>query len=387
MKKKRRVLGITGIRSEYEHISNVFRAIRNHENLELEIVVTGAHLSEAYGRTVDEVRSDGFIIVDEIESLINSDQASSRVKGLSVQLQGLVQTVSRVQPDILIVLGDREEAMTTALVGSYMNIPVAHIGGGDRVVGNVDDQIRHAVSKLSHLHFTITAESEERLIRLGEQPFRIYNVGSPSLDRLLETPHISMSDISKNLSFPILKGEPFIMLIQHALSTEIDQSYEQMCITLEAIEELSLKTLISYPNSDAGGQKMIKALQEFSSLPFMHIAKNLPRLEFVNAMRNASCLVGNSSAGIVEAPLLKLPVVNVGRRQYGRLHSENVKFVNHDKEEIKSAIHQAVYNEEYRNFVSNCVNPYGDGNSADKIADIIGSITLDKNLLIKDITY
>ncbi len=142
----RKVLGVTGIRSEYDIMSSVFRSINNHPNLDLQLVVTGAHLSEAYGYTIDEIHKDGFVVVDEIESLLNGDQASCRVKGLAVQLQGLVQTVIRVKPDILLVLGDREEAMTTALVGAYMNIPVAHLCGGDRDNGNVDDQVPHAVT-------------------------------------------------------------------------------------------------------------------------------------------------------------------------------------------------------------------------------------------------
>ena len=165
---KRLILGVTGIRSEYDIMSSVFNAIDCHSTLDLKLVVTGAHLSDAYGHTIDEIRSDGFEIVDEIQNLLNGDQDFFRVKGLAIQLQGLVQTVARVRPDVLLVLGDREESMTTALVGAYMNIPVAHICGGDRVVGNVDDQVRHAVTKLAHLHLVTNSESAARILRLGE---------------------------------------------------------------------------------------------------------------------------------------------------------------------------------------------------------------------------
>jgi GDP/UDP-N,N'-diacetylbacillosamine 2-epimerase (hydrolysing) len=383
----RKVLGVTGIRSEYDIMSSVFRTINNHPNLDLQLVVTGAHLSEAYGYTIDEIHKDGFVVVDEIESLLNGDQASCRVKGLAVQLQGLVQTVIRVKPDILLVLGDREEAMTTALVGAYMNIPVAHLCGGDRVIGNVDDQVRHAVTKLSHLHLVTNRESFERILRLGEQPFRIFDVGNPGLDRLLEVPVIDAVKLSQRLGFTIVEGEPLVILIQHVISTEIDQAYEQMKISLDAVSELGIKTILSYPNSDAGGQQMIRAIHEYDSLPFLFVAKNIPRLEFVNLMRRASCLLGNSSAGILEAPLLKLPVINVGNRQRGRMHAENVQFVPHDKDQIIAAIRRTIYDKSYLNFVATCTNPYGDGKSSDRIADILAEISIDDTLLIKDITY
>lgn len=387
MKAKRLILGVTGIRSDYDIMSTVFRAISDHPDLELQLVVTGAHLSEAYGNTINEIRADGFVVADEIESLLNGDQASFRVKGLAIQLQGLVQTVARIRPDILLVLGDREEAMTTALVGAYMNIPVAHIAGGDRVIGNVDDQVRHAVTKLAHLHFVTNMESKERILHLGEQPFRVFDVGNPGLDRLLKVPVIDAAELTRRLGFTIVDGEPLVILIQHVLSTEIDQAYEQMKVSLEAIRELGIKTVLSYPNSDAGGQQMIRAIREYETLPYLYTAKNIPRLEFVNLMRRASCLLGNSSAGILEAPLLKLPAINVGNRQHGRLHAENVQFVPHDKDRIIEAVRQATFDMEYRMTVSLCSNPYGDGQSSTRIAALLASTPLDDKFLIKDITY
>lgn len=387
MKTKRRVLGVTGIRSEYDIMSSVFRAISNHPELEIQLAVTGAHLSDAFGHTIQDIRLDGFIVADEIESLLNGDKASFRIKGLAVQLQGLVQTVARVQPDILLVLGDREEAMTTALIGAYMNIPVAHIAGGDRVIGNVDDQVRHAVTKLAHLHFVTNSESKERILRLGEQSFRVYEVGNPGLDRLLEVPLIDTTELSKRLGFSISKEDKLIILIQHVISTEIDQAYMQMKESLEAIRHLGIKTVLSYPNSDAGGQQIIRAIREYESLPFLHTAKNIPRLEFVNLMRRASCLLGNSSAGILEAPLLKLPVINVGNRQMGRLHAKNVQFVPHVREKIIDAVTKAVFDQNYRASVASCSNPYGDGKSSLRIADLLAKIPINDDLLIKDITY
>lgn len=385
--KKRIIAGVTGIRSEYDIMSSVFRKIEEHPRLHLKVIVTGAHLSESYGHTIDAIRDDGFEIADTIESLFNGDTNASRLKGLAVQLTGLIQSVTRINPDLLLVLGDREEAMTTALAGSYLNIPAAHIGGGDRVVGNVDDQIRHAVTKLAHLHFATNPESYRRILNLGEQPFRVFNVGNPGLDRLLTTPDLSCRELSDRLGFAINEGEPLILLIQHIISTETANAYEQMKATLEAVAALKVKTIISYPNSDAGSHQIITALHEYQHLPFVHMQKNIPRVVFVNIMRRAGCMLGNSSAGILEAPLLKLPVVNVGNRQQGRLHAENVQFVAHDVSAIISAVKKALFDTDYRKMVAHCSNPYGDGASSQKIVDILARIPLDARLLIKDITY
>lgn len=384
---KRVVLGVTGIRSEYDIMSSVFKAIVEHPQLDLELIVTGAHLADSYGCTIKDIRNDGFKIADEIESLVNGDGLSSRVKGLAIQLQGMVQTVVRVEPDFLLVLGDREESISTALLGAYMNIPVAHIAGGDRVIGNVDDQVRHAVTKLAHIHFVTNQESYERVISMGEQPFRVFNTGNPGLDRLVKVNELSYEQLSNRLGFELKEGEPFILLIQHVISTEVEQAYFQMKETLEAVKELGIKTIISYPNSDAGGQQMIKAISEYNHLQNLYVAKNIPRLEFVNIMRKASCMLGNSSAGIMEAPLLGLPVINAGNRQKGRLHAENVQFVPHDKNAICMAIRKAIYDKEYRDRVAKCSNPYGDGKSSEKIADILANIPIDENLLIKDVAF
>jgi GDP/UDP-N,N'-diacetylbacillosamine 2-epimerase (hydrolysing) len=384
---KRRILGVTGIRSEYDILSSVFEAIRAHRALGLELIVTGAHLSPDYGETVREIRKDGFRVAEEIESLISGDQDSSRVKGLAIQLQGLVQAVTRIRPDLLLVLGDREEAMSTALVGNYLNIPVAHIAGGDRAVGNADDQVRHAVTKLAHLHFATNAQSARRILRLGEQPFRVFDVGNPGLDRLRTTPKLTAAELSRRLGFPLGEGEPFILLIQHPLSSEIDRAGAQMRLTLDAVERLGIKTILTYPNSDPGSQDMIRAIESRAELTVLHAVKNLPRLEFVNLMRRASCLLGNSSAGLLEAPLLKLPAINVGNRQKGRLHADNVRFVPHDAGAIIRAVRRAVFDAGYRAKVRRCRNPYGDGRSSRRIARVLAKIALNDALRIKDITY
>lgn len=385
--KKRRILAVTGIRSDYDIMSSVYKAIGRRRELSLELLVTGAHLAEAYGRTVSGIKADGFPIAEEVESLISGDSDSSRVKGLAVGLQGMVQAAARLRPDFLLVLGDREEAIATALTGNYLNIPVAHVAGGDRVIGNVDDQIRHAVTKLAHLHFTTCSDSRARVLRMGEQSFRVFNTGNPGLDRLRSEPRLSARELSRRLGFELKEDEPVILLIQHSLSSEIAAAYFQMKETLEAVKALGIKTVLCYPNSDPGSAQIIRAISEYRSLKTLHAAKNIPRTAFVNLMRRAGCMLGNSSAGLLEAPALKLPAVNIGNRQKARLHAGNVQFVPHRAAAIARAVRKALNDTAYRARVSRCRNPYGDGRSGERIAKILAEIPLGKKLLIKEMAY
>jgi GDP/UDP-N,N'-diacetylbacillosamine 2-epimerase (hydrolysing) len=382
-----KVLAVTGIRSEYDILQPILSALSKTEGFEVMLVVTGAHLSATFGETVREIEKDGINIVDRIETLLDSSSKSSRVKGLGIALMGMVQTVERVRPDLLLVVGDREEAMGTALVGAYCDIPVAHIAGGDRVMGNVDDQVRHAVSRLAHIHYVTNSESRDRLIRMGEQPFRIVNVGTPGIDRFMSEPKLSMAELNQQLGLNFPENSPYLMVLQHVISSEAEQGYWQMQQTLEAIKQLGLPTLVIYPNSDAGGREMIRCIEDYAPQSFFVAIKNIPRTPFVNLLRHASCLIGNSSAGIMEAPALGLPVINVGNRQQGRLHSSNVQFVAHDVTAIIEAVHLAVFDADYRAQVAQCDTPYGDGNAAQRIAQHLQQQHLDQDWLIKDITY
>lgn len=385
--KKKLVIGITGIRSEYDIMSSVYAEIKKSKKLSLKLIVTGAHLSKKYGKTINEIRKDGFEIVNTIKSLQVENNLDSRVIGLGIQLQKIATVLSKLKPDFIIVLGDREEAMTAGLLAAYMNIPLMHIGGGDRVVGNVDDQIRHSVSKLAHIHCVTNEESKKRLLNLGEEPFRIFNFGNPGLDRLIKAKKIAVNKIPELEKFITNSSEQYLLLIQHALSSEYNKSKSQMEITLKTIKEMEIKTIIIYPNSDAGSEDIINVIKKYEKLKYIKAIKNIPRLSFINILRNASCLIGNSSCGILEAPILKIPVINIGNRQKERLHSENVKFVKHKKNEIKQAINQSLYDKKYIRDIQKCSNPYGDGKSSRKIVKLLETINVNENLLIKDITY
>lgn len=382
-----KILSVTGIRSEYFILQPVFEELRSKKNVELKVVVTGTHLSPIHGNTYKLIKKDGFNII-ELETLLSSDKLSGRCKSVGIQIMGLTDIILRENPDWLLVLGDREESITTAIVGTYLNIPVAHICGGDRVVGNIDDSVRHAVTKLSHLHFPTTKENGERILKMGEEPWRVHVVGNPALDSIRKQPILDMNYINEKLGTNIKENEPFIVLIKHPLSSEFEKAGEQMEITLQAVSELGYKTIITYPNSDAGGYEMIEVIKKYEEkYDFIKAFETIPRDIFVNLLRKAALMLGNSSAGLLEAPFLKLPVVNVGNRQKQRQHAENIIFVPHNKEKIKEAINKAINDKDFINICKNCTNPYGDGYSSKRIVDIILNTPIDSKLLNKQIVY
>ncbi|TZE82180.1 UDP-N-acetylglucosamine 2-epimerase [Calorimonas adulescens] len=383
----KKILAVTGIRSEYFILQPVFEEFVSKKDVCLKVVVTGAHLSPVHGYTYKLIERDGYDII-KLENLLSSDFLSGRCKSLGIQIMGLTDIVVRENPDWLLVLGDREESIATAIVGTYLNIPVAHICGGDRVVGNIDDSVRHAVTKLAHLHFPVTRENGERILKMGEEPWRVHVVGNPALDSIRKQPDLSFDCINKKLGTDLKENTSFILLIQHPLSSEVGQAGEQMRITLQAVSELGYYTIIIYPNSDAGSYEMIKVINEFEQkYDFIKAYKTLPRDIFVNLQRKTALLLGNSSSGILEAPFLKIPVVNVGNRQRQRQHSENIIFVPHDKEKIKEAINKAINDKEFINMCKNCSNPYGDGYSSKRIVDIVLNTPIDSKLLNKQIVY
>lgn len=383
----KKILAITGIRSEYFILQPVLEELIKRKDIELKVIVTGTHLSPVYGNTYKLIENDGYNII-KLESLISSDSLSGRCKSIGIQIMGLTDIVNREKPDWLMVLGDREESISTATVGTYMNIPVAHICGGDRVVGNIDDSVRHAVTKLAHVHFPTTKENGDRILKMGEEPWRVHVVGNPALDSIRKQPNLSYEYINDKLHTRLSPNKPFIILIKHPLSSEISKAGEQMRITLEAVSELGYDTVITYPNSDAGGFEMIKVIKEFESkFNFIKAFQTLPRDIFVNLQRKASLLLGNSSCGLLEAPFLGLPVVNIGNRQKQRQHSENIIFVKHDKNEIKEAVNECIYDKKFMNICKKCNNPYGDGYSGEKIAEIIAETEINDKLINKQIVY
>ena len=374
--KQFKILASTGIRSEYHILYPVLNKLR-FRGYKIKLIISGAHLSDWHGSSLEWIQNDGFEIADKIDCLFSTNRTTQRIKGIGSLVTGISQCVDRENPDLLIYVGDREEGIATALVSNYMNILFAHIGGGDPVWGNADDPIRFAISKLAHIHFALAEEYAVNLRRIGEEDFRIFHSGNPSLDNIKNTKKISIEQLSEKLGCE-LSTNGYIVLIKHPLSSEKKEAGGQMRKTLESLkyfcDKHNYKVIGIYPNTDPGSYDIVEAIEKYEKYESFYFFKNLPQLEFVNLMRNASALIGNSSMGILEAPFYNLPVINVGRRQSGRLNAGNVEFVDYEEDQIILALEKACFNNEYRKMVEELKNPYGDGTAAEKIADAIETI-------------
>ena len=384
----KKVLAITGIRSEYFILKPVISALKESGKFDVKIAVSCAHLSEWHGNTEQIIEQDGFEICDRIDSLFMTNRVTQRAKGTGILTYALSQTVEREKPDFLLVVGDREEPLATAIIGNYMDVLTAHIGGGDPVYGNADDPVRFAVSKLAHIHFATAKQYAKNIVKLGEEDFRVFQTGNPALDSIRKTPHIIWEKVLRGIAWPGLEKQKYIVFIKHPLSSEKSSSYEQMKISLKASIEFArknnLKIVGIYPNTDPGAYDILRAIEEVKAPQIIRFFKTLPQEIFVNVLRNALALVGNSSMGILEAPFYKLPVVNIGKRQQGRLNAGQVEFVDYREEEISSAIEKACFDKEYREYVSEIENPFGDGYAGERITEILSDIgPKDKKWLVK----
>jgi len=382
---KRKVAVVTGTRAEYGILYPVLKAIEQHPKLQLLLIATGMHLSHEFGYTVQELEKDGFHIDAKVDMLLSNDTLPAMSKSIGIGIIGLAQTWDQVKPDIIVVLGDRVEPLAAAISGSYMNIPVAHIHGGDTGKGGLDESARHAITKFAHIHFPATKKSAERIIGMGEDRWRVHTVGSPALDTILNEPLLAPKIIAKKLGLDL--SRPVILVVQHSVTTQVEAAPEQMEQTLQAIVEFQYPTIVIYPNSDAGGRRMIEVIKQYKGYPFIETFKSLPRREYLSLMRVASVMVGNSSSGIIDAPSFGLPVVNVGIRQEGRERGKNVIDVAHKKSDIARTLERALSDKKFLTEVKKCRNPYGDGKAGPRIARYLSQIAITPRLLQKKSTY
>lgn len=369
MSTSRRYLAFTGIRSDYDLLSGVYRQLHAADDTEIGLIVSMAHMSNTYGRTVRFVEDDGLPIVAKIEALLDSDSPSGRVKSAAILLQSCIHSVVAFSPDAVIVAGDREDALVGAILGVYLGLPVLHFFGGDHATdGNVDNPVRHAVSKLASAHFVTHEQHRERLLRMGEPDFRIQVVGNPALDRFREEEAWDRTRLLSEMGEP--EWERYALVIFHSIQGREDASSQDIENILDVLRELNLPAFISAPNSDAGGRAILKAIERYKDGDACHAYSNLSRPQFVNLMRHAAVMVGNSSAGLLEAPVIPLGVVNVGDRQRGRLSAENVCFVGTCKEEIRNGIN-IVLGDEFQYHLNTTTSSYGDGHSVSRIVEVL----------------
>ncbi|MBQ9026384.1 MAG: UDP-N-acetylglucosamine 2-epimerase (hydrolyzing) [Methanobrevibacter sp.] len=369
----RKILYITGTRADYGLMHETLELLNNDENIRLDVAVTGMHLMEEFGYSLNEIKKDNFDL-HVINQTFLKDDEQSMSKFIGNLINDLTKLLSDIKPNIVLLLGDRGEMLAGAIAASYLQIPIAHIHGGD-ISSTVDDSTRHAITKFSNIHFPATEMSASRIKQMGENPNNIFVVGAPGLDSIIK--------INNNIDETYLKEKyniekDFILVLQHPVSLEINDSVNQITETLDAVTQTDYQVIVVYPNADAGGRAMINRIDEYD----LDAYKTIPHDDFIGLLGLASILIGNSSSGIIESSSFKLPVINVGTRQQGREKALNVVDVGYDWDEIIDAIHY-IKSDEFKEIINSCENPYGDGKACERICKILNDIELNNELLNK----
>ncbi len=375
---KRKVCVVVTARPSYSRIKTALKAIQNHPDLELQLVIAASALLDRYGSAVNVIERDGFTIAAKVFNVLEGENLTAAAKTTGIGILELSTVFDNLSPDIVVTVADRFETMATAVAASYMNIPLAHVQGGE-VTGNIDEKVRHAITKLADLHLVASPKAKERVVKMGEDEKKVYLTGCPSIDladEILQNPSLTFNPFDKykgaGREVDISKG--YVVVMQHPVTTEYSQSRIHIEQTLDAVAELNIPVLWFWPNVDAGADgtsKGIRVFREHRDASNFHFFKNMEPNDFLRLLKNSQCLIGNSSVGIRECAYLGIPVVNIGGRQAGRERGKNVMDVDYDKEAIKEAIKAQIANGHY--------NPdkiYGDGTAGKQIADILAKTPL-----------
>lgn len=369
----RKICVVIGSRANYSSIKSAMCAIKNHPELELQLVVGASAVLDRYGSAVNLIEKDGFQPVARVYMLIEGETPATMARSTGLGLMELPTIFDQLKPDIVLTVGDRFETMATTLAAAYMNIPIAHTMGGE-VSGTIDESIRHAVTKFAHIHFPASRESRERILKLGEDAAHVHLVGCPRIDliaEIIEREGDVMSDtiFEHGVGARLDLKKPFLLVSQHPVTTEYGEGEKQMTDTLEAVRDIGLPAIVLWPNADAGSDDIARGIRKWRESKRdkdMHFFKNLPIETYIWLMKRAACLIGNSSSGIREGAFIGTPVVNIGSRQAGRERGRNVMDVAHDRANIRSAIQQQIEHGCY------AMDPiYGDGMAGKRIADVL----------------
>lgn len=394
MSESRTVAVFTGNRAEYGLQYPILRAIAADPRLDYKLIVGGAHLQEDFGSTVAEIAQDGFHVDAEVRMTMRQDTLAATAEAIGTGIVSLAGVLDAMRPDVLVVYGDRYESLAAMIAGTQMGIPTGHIEGGDYTEGGaLDDSVRHAMTKLAHLHFATNMQAAERIRRLGEEDWRIFVVGQPSLDLIDAGQFASPQELATELGLD--PERPVVLFCQHSVATEADLAVEQIGPSLAALTALAadgFQVVATYPNNDAGGRRIIERLEGLRDLYGVQVHKSLGRWRFHGVLNligrvGRGAFVGNSSAGIKETPVFGCPLVNVGPRQQGRLRADNVLDVPYDAAAIEAAVRRATYDEAFREQCRTCPNPYGAGDAGARIAQVLTTMPLDRRLIQKRMTY
>ena len=376
------MIGVVTVgRSDYGIYQPILRRIQADSELQLHLIVTGMHLSPEFGLTIKAIEADGFAIGDRVEMLLSSDSPEGIAKSMGLGIIGMAQAYARAKPEVLVVLGDRFEMHAAALAALPFKIPVAHIHGGELTEGAIDDALRHSLTKLSHLHFVSTQEYADRVVQLGEESWRVKVSGAPALDNLRTVKLLSMEEMAKRFNLPA--DQHPLLVTFHPVTLEYEQAALQTEELLAALSEFDLPIVFTMPNADTGGRIISRMLEQFSrDRESVRMVDNLGTEGYFSMMNMAAVMVGNSSSGIIEAASFRLPVVNIGTRQRGRVSASNVIHVGYNRAEITKGIETALQ-PEFKSGLAQLRNPYGDGHAAERIVDALKDVALDDNLIRK----
>jgi UDP-hydrolysing UDP-N-acetyl-D-glucosamine 2-epimerase len=382
----RRVCVVITARPSYSRIKTALKAIQNHPGLELQLVVAASALLDRYGTAVNYIEKDGFDINARVYMVLEGENPTSMAKTTGLGMLELATVFDNLKPDLVVTIADRFETLATAVAAAYMNIPVAHIQGGE-VTGSIDEKVRHAVTKLADCHLVSTEGACHRVLRMGEEERRVFVTGCPSIDlaaEVLEDPALDFNPFERyggvGSLHELLNG--YLVVMQHPVTTEHEMSRKHVHETLEAVHEINIPTLWFWPNVDAGSDGTsngIRSFREKVNPSNIHFFKNMAPLDFLRLLYNSKCLIGNSSVGIRECSYLGVPVVNIGTRQNGRERGKNVVDIDYDRNKINEAIRRQIENGRYGSD-----NLYGDGNAGERISKVLAEMPLE---IEKTLTY
>ncbi len=373
---------ITERRADYSKLRPVIDAIKKSKKFDYYLVVTGSHLLKKHGYTINEIKKDGFRIYKKFNMFYENeeDTSSTMTMAFGRAIFSLTKIIKSLKPDIIFSGFDLGGNFAAAIIGAHMNIHVAHLEGGE-VTGTIDEPIRHAISKFAHIHFTSNEEATKRLVKMGEDRRNIFTVGNPSLDAIKSIKFIPKTELEKE--FKINLQKPFLLVVQHTVTTEINDVDRYFLETINAIKELDIQSIIIAGNIDAGSQKIEKIIKN-SKISYY---ENLPFVKYISLLYHSSAIIGNSSSGIMEAPFLHVPSINVGTRQEGRSKTKSIINVGYDKKEIKKAINKVITNKKFSTLIKKQKNQYGDGIAAKKIRLILEKLDLEKIPIQKKLSY
>ncbi len=377
---RRTIAVVTTSRADYNHLYWPLEELAARPQVDLRLVVTGAQLSPEFGSAVTEIERDGFTVHERVECLLSSDTDVGMAKAIGVATLGFAEVLGRLRPDLLLLIADRYELLAPASVALALRIPIAHIEGGELSEGAIDDAVRNALTKLSHVHFTATESARRRVLAMGEEAWRVHRVGAPSLDHLRRRQPPGRGELEERLGLRLCA--PTIIVVYHPLTLARDTLCEAEAL-FAALETLPQQVLFCFPNADAGSRALIARARAFcAQRPRAGLFVNLNPLDYWGLLGQVDLLLGNSSSGIMETAALELPAVNVGRRQEGRERAANLIDAEPDAAAILAAVARGL-DPRFRESLAGIDNPYGDGHAAERIADILVHLPLGEKLLVK----